>query len=174
MDIGAGLAWSDAGRGIEAKLKGRGLVTHEDSDFRERGFSGSLSWDPTPGSDLGPAFTLSQSVGGSASGGVDALIGRETMAGLAANDNGGALSRRLEAKIGYGIPVFGDRFVGTPEIGIGLSDSGRDYRLGWRLGLARRQDRVSMGLELEATRRESANDDREPEHGAGLKLTLRW
>ena len=112
-DIGAGLAWSDPVRGIEAELKGRGLLTHEDSDFRERGFSGSLSWDPTAGSDLGPSLTLTQSVGGQASGGMDALLGRDTMAGLAANDDG-ELTRRLEAVLGYGVPVFGDRFIGHP------------------------------------------------------------
>ena len=87
-------------RGIEAELKGRGLLTHEDSDFREHGFSGSLGWDPTPGSDRGPSLTLTQSVGGQASGGMDALLGRDTMAGLAANDDG-ELTRRLEATLGY-------------------------------------------------------------------------
>ena len=33
---------------------------------------------------------------------------------------------------------------------------------------------VSMDLGFEATRRESANDDRAPEHGAGVRFTLRW
>ena len=91
-DVGAGLAWSDPDRGIKAEFKGRGLLTHEDSDFRERGFSGSLAWDPTPGSDRGPSLTLTQSVGG-----MDALLGHDTMAGLAANDNA-ELTRRLEAE----------------------------------------------------------------------------
>ena len=172
-DIGAGLAWSDPVRGIEAELKGRGLLTHEDSDFREHGFAGSLGWDPTPGSDRGPSLTLTQSVGGQASGGMDALLGRDTMSGLAANDNG-ELTRRLEATLGYGVPVFGGRFIGTPEIGLGLSDTDRELKLGWRLGLARREGNVSMDLELEATRRESANDDREPEHGVGLRFNMRW
>ncbi len=49
----------------------------------------------------------------------------------AANGNSG--NQRLEGKIGYGLPVFGDRFTGTPEIGFGRSDGGRDYSLGWRL-----------------------------------------
>ena len=81
--------------------------------------------------------------------------------------------RRLEATLGYGMPVFGGRFVGTPELGLGLSESGRDYRLGWRLGLAD-SARVGFDLNLEATRREAANDDRVAEHGAQLKLNLRW
>ena len=71
----------------------------------------------------------------------------------------------------YGMPVFGDRFMLTPGLGAGLSDAGRDYRLGRRLGLARPR-RVSLELGLEGTRREAANDD--AEHGVGLRLTSRW
>ena len=48
-DVGAGLAWRDPARGIEAELRARGLLTHDDGGFRERGFSGSLAWDPDPG-----------------------------------------------------------------------------------------------------------------------------
>ena len=47
---------------------------------------------------------------------------------LGAGDNSDA--RRLELTAGYGIAMFGGRFTGTPEIGVGLSDGGRDYRLG--------------------------------------------
>ena len=43
-------AWSDPERGLSAEVKARGLLTHEDSGFGERGVSG--------GSDLGPAARL--------------------------------------------------------------------------------------------------------------------
>ena len=173
-DIGAGLAWSDPASGISAQLRGRGLLTHADGDFRESGFAGSLSWDPTPSSARGPTLRLSQTVGAQASGGMDSLLSRPTMAGLAANDDGGTLDRRrLEAKLGYGFAVFGDRLIGTPEIGLGLSDTGREYSLGWRLALAR-SHRVAFDLGLEGTRREAANDDRAPEHGLRLRGALRW
>ena len=62
----------------------------------------------------------------------------------------------------------------TPAVGVGLSDAGRELRVGWGVGLARREGTVSMDLEFEATRRESANDDREPEHGVGVRFSLRW
>ena len=172
-DIGAGLAWSDPASGISAQLRGRGLLTHADGDFRESGFAGSLSWDPTPSSARGPTLTLSQTLGAQASGGMDSLLSRPTMAGLAANDDGGTLDRRrLEAKLGYGFPLLGDRLIGTPEIGLGLSDTGREYSLGWRLALAR-SHRVAFDLALEGTRREAANDDA-PEHGLWLRGALRW
>ena len=172
-DIGAGLAWEDPGLGLKAEVRGRGLLTHEDEDFRERGLSGSLAWDPTPGSGLGPSLTLRQTVGASAAGGTDALLSRGTMADLAGNDNGGDIPRRLDLRLGYGMPVAGDRFIGTPEIGVGFSDTGHEYSLGWKLGLAR-PGRVSLDLSFEGTRSESANDDREPEHGISLRLRARW
>ena len=172
-DIGAGLAWEDPQRGLKAEVRGRGLLTHEDANFRERGFAASFAWNPTPGSKLGPSLTLRQSVGASATGGMDALLSRGTMAGVATNDNRENVARRLEVKLGYGLPVAGDRFIGTPEIGVGFSDTGREYSLGWGLGLARR-DRGSLDLSLEGTRHESANGDRGPEHGIGLRLRARW
>ena len=174
-DIGAGLSWTDAARGLNAEIRGRGLLTHEDGGFRERGFAASLAWNPTPGSALGPSIALRQTAGASASGGMDALLSRGTMAGLAANDNDNDVdvAHRLEVKLSYGLPAFGSRFIGTPEMGFGFSDTGRDYSLGWGLGLAR-QDRTSLDLSFEGTRRESANDDRKPEHGMGLRLKARW
>ena len=41
---------------------------------------------------------------------------------------------RLDALFGYGLPAFGDRFTGTPWLGLGRTDWGRDMRIGWRLG----------------------------------------
>ena len=136
-DIGAGLGWTDPARGLKAEARARGLLTHEDDGFRERGFSGSVAWQQKPSSDRGATLSLSQTVGGSSSGGGDALFSRNTLDGLAANDiDGGGNdleSRRLEAKFGYGFAAFGDRFTWTPEVGIGLSDTGRDFGVGWRL-----------------------------------------
>ena len=137
-----------------------------------------LTWDPRPDSGRGLKLTLQQTLGASATGGMDALLGRETLAGLAANDNGddGLQRRRLEVRLGYGLSAFGDRFTATPELGFGLSDTGRDYSLGWRLGLAQ-SGANALELKLEATRREFADDpadDRAPEHGIGVRLTARW
>ena len=175
VDIGAGAAWADPASGVKMKVDARGLLTHEASGFRERGIAGSLAWDPSPTSALGPSLTLRHSVGVSATGGVDALLNPDTARRLAANDDGDELGRRrFEAVLGYGVPVLGHRFIGTPELGVGVSDTGREVRLGWRLGLARGGERVSFTLGLEAARRESTNDEREPEDRIGLRLSLRW
>ena len=67
--------------------------------------------------------------------------------------------------------VFGGAFTGTPNVGFGLSDAARDYRLGWRLTPAA-SGAPGFEVNLDATRHEAANDD--AEHGAMLRTTVRW
>ena len=170
VDLGGGLAFAAPKRGLTFDVSARTLVAHEASGFRERGITAALSFDPRPSTDRGLTMSLRQTLGAASSGGADALFGRETLTGLGANDNGGA--RRLELTAGYGIAMFGGRFTGTPEIGVGLSDTGRDYSLGWRLGLGS-SGGTSFELGLEATRRESASDDA-AEHTVGFRLGATW
>ena len=173
MDVGGGLAWSDTARGIAAELRGRGLLTHEADGFRERGLSGSLSWDPQPAADRGPRASLTQTLGGQAGGGMNALLSRDTLAGLAGNDNGDD-RRRLEARFGYGFAALGDRFTSLPEIALGLSDTGSDYSLGWRLARGGGFGGGSFALSVEAQRREPANDDIAPEHRVRVRIDARF
>ena len=166
-DIGGGVLLAIPARGLSVSLEGRGLLVHEAKGFIDTGFGASVAWDQAPSSKRGLSLTVRHSVGGSATGGKDALFSREVMDGLAANGN-----QRLEGRVGYGLAVYGDRFTGTPELGYGLSDSGRDLSLGWRLTREGR-DAGSFEASLETTRRETANDN-DPEHGIGFRLTARW
>ena len=153
-------------------LNARGLLAHEASGLRESGASASLAWDPRPTTDRGLALTLRQGWGGSPAGGMNALLGRETLAGLADDDNGDTPGAgRLEAELGYGIPALGGALTATPHLGIGLSDTSRDYRLGWRLKSARK-GAAGFELGLDATRREAPGDD--AEHGLAARLSIRW
>ena len=68
---------------------------------------------------------------------MEALLTRETLAGLAGDGRGAGTwagsdaAGRLEGEVGYGLAVHGGEFIGTPNIGIGLSDGGvRDWRSG--------------------------------------------
>ena len=170
LDVGAGLTWSNPNRGVQVEVRGRGLLTHESKDFRERGLFGSFAWEPEQGTGLGPKLTLTQTLGGPASGGADALLGRETLAGLTANDNGDEMAqRRFEARFGYGFYAFGDRFTSTPEISFNLSNTDRDYSLGWRL-VRDAGDGVSLEFSFEA-RHESANEIVGLEHAMGFRFT---
>ena len=169
-DVGGGIVLADPGSGLLLRLNARGLLVHGASGFRERGVSGVLRYDPNPVSERGLSFTLVPSWGAASTGGADALIGRETLAGLSRTGMRPRVAR-LGAEFAYGFPAFAGRFTGTPYLGLGLTQGGGDARIGWRLAAARRDD-VDMTFGLEAARREDAGGD--PEHTAGLRLTTRW
>ena len=174
-DLGGGLAFADPASGLSLDLKAGGLAAHRESGFREWSASASVGWDLRPASDRGLSLSLTRSWGAAPSGGMDALLTRETLAGLAANDNGVGFrtAGRLEGEIGYGIALSGDGFTGTPNLGFGLSDGGaRDWRIGWRLTSAVPRD-PAFGINLDTTRKEPAIDAA-PEHGVLLTGTLRW
>ena len=171
LDLGGGLAWSDPASGLSAEIRARGLLAHGAKGFRDRGVSGSFAWAPGD-AGRGPSLALTRTVGAPASGGMDALLGRPTLEGLAANDGGDAADRQLELRGGYGFTVRG-RYAAMPEFGLGLANGWREYTLGWRFGLVQ-ADTATLDASLEATRREPANDNRTPEHGVALWVNARW
>ena len=174
-DFGGGLVFADPDLGLSFEPRARALVTHEADGFREWGASLSASWDPRPSTDRGLSLSLRQSWGASPTGGMDALLGRETHAGLAPADDeeGFRAASRLEADVGYGLALFGGAFTGTPNLGFGLSESARHYRLGWRLTSEVPGD-ADFVLSLEATRNEAASGHAPPEHRIMLRGALRW
>lgn len=174
LDLGGRLTWSHAASGISAEVSGRSLLTHESRGFRDLGIAGALTWAPDRNSDRGPSVTLSQSMGAPATGGMDALLGREALGELAANDSGDELqNRRLEFRMGYGFSAFGDRFTWTPELGLDLAQGHREYSLGWRLKLARGGP-TALELAADATRREHANENANPDHAIAFGLRARF
>ena len=76
MDIAGGLSYMNPGLGLSLGVKGRALVLHETAEVAEWGASGWLAWDPNPGSELGPALTVSPSIGTSPEGGAAGLWSR--------------------------------------------------------------------------------------------------
>ena len=175
MDVGGGLVVSDASTGLAVDVRVRTLLVHQDQDFSERGVSLSVSYNPTPSTPLGFVARVAPSWGGQAMGGAQALWGRETMGGSMAH-GGFAQGNRLDGEVGYGLPV-GTRFVGTPRVGFGTSDYGRDYRVGYGIGVL---DRESLNFELgvDAQRRENAMFRRPGEGGVDKQIlgraTLGW
>ncbi len=167
VEVGGGTVFADAARGLMAQVMVRGLVAHETADFRDWRISGSLRFDPTPSSALGPAVALTPSWGAPSSGGLAALLGRETLVGLSAHE--AASAGRLDAEAAYGLAVFGGRATGTPYLRVGQSEVFREVRMGYRLELLRWEG-LEMGIE--GMQRESTVDNRAPDREVMLHLAL--
>ena len=176
LDLGGGILLSHPEHGLQAEVRGRSLLSHAADGFQDRGFSGSLSWQQQPASDRGTMVSLSQSMGSTASGGADALLSSVTLEGLAAsngNGNDDLSNQRLELQLSYGFPTFGDRFTLTPEVGLGFSESGRDYRIGWNL--KRTGEGEALDLSLDLIRRENTSTGGgAPEHGVRFGVNTRF
>ena len=171
MELGGDLAFVDPRSGFTAELAAHGLLTHAVGGFRDRGVSAALAFHPNPSPARGLSLSLRHSAGASATGSADTLLHSETLARLAAT--GGAPSgRRLEAEAGYGFPILGGGFTSTPYLGIGASDGGNDWRLGWRLAPVR-HDILTFRLGIEVTRRQLDDNDAPPDHGIALRFVLR-
>ena len=191
IELGGGLAWTDPARGLTVEAKARTLIAHEDADYREWGASGSVRIEPDA-SGRGLSLSLSPAWG-AAEGGAQRLWSLRDARGLApdAEAPGGS---RLEAELGYGFAVLGDRGVATPYAGLSRSETGETLRLGQSLRLGASQWKVESAfgeaertytagygyrlrgdfeLGVEATRREAANDDA-AEHEIMLRLGARW
>ena len=84
---------------------------------------------------------------------------------------------RLDTEVGYGLPI-GSRFVGTPRAGVRTSEYGRDYRIGYGVGVLE-QGRLNLQIGVDAERRESSLFQMQ-EQGAGTdqrvlgRATVQW
>ena len=170
VELGGRISYSDTSSGLTVEANARTLIAHEDSGYEEWGASGSVRLDPGA-SGRGLSLSLAP-VWGTPSSGVERLWSARNAAGLVRDDDFEA-ERRLEAELGYGLAAFGGAFTGTPNLGFGLSDSARVYRIGWRLTPAARGD-SGFEVNLDATRREAAGDDAVPEHAIRLALRVRF
>ena len=164
LDVGGGLALSDTATGLSLQLQVRTLVVHQAEGFTDRGMSLSFGWDQTS-SPLGLTAKVAPSWGGQATGGAEALWGNQMTHGMGSHQMHGA-GGQLNAEVGYGLPV-GARFVGTPRFGLRTSPYGRDYQVGYGLGVLERGT-LNLDLRIEAQRREST-----PKGAAGNGLTGR-
>ena len=154
MDVGAGLVFADAVTGLLVDVRVRRLVVHQADGFAEHGLSISVSYNPTPTTPLGFTARVSPAWGGDAMSGAEALWGRESMGGMGHESVRGSGGHRLDTEVGYGLPI-GSRFVGTPRAGVRTSEYGRDYRIGYGVGVLE-QGRLTLQIGVDAERRESA------------------
>ena len=169
VEFGTGLGYADPSRGLDMALKVHGLAVHDEDGYDEWGVSGQLRLVPGhAGRGLSMSFTPSYGVD---PGGTERLWALPDAHALSGNEDA-APSNRLDTEFGYGLPVFGGGFTGTPNVGFGMSEAARDYRIGWRLTPAA-ANTSGFEVNLDAVRREAANDN-DAEHGVMLRSLFRW
>ena len=181
VELGGRITYANPETGLSLEANVRALVAHEDSNYEEWGASGALRL--VPGArGRGLSFSLAPTYGAPGSG-VEQLWSARDAGGLGSGGSTFDPESRIEGEIGYGLPAFGDRYTGTPNLGFGLSDGGsREYRLGWRLARANGSSSGSFGsfaLSLDATRSEPADNNDSgsgtaPEHAIVLRAGVRW
>ena len=168
VELGGGIAWVDPGLGLSLDLSGRTLLSHENDDLEDRGFSAQLGFDPDQTTERGLSLSLRQDFGGRAQGGLDTLFAPDPLEDRTGSD----AASRWAMEAAYGFPAFSGRVTGSPHVGLGLSTGARDYSIGWRLTPATNADAPDVSFGVKATRRESGTA--QPEHTAGVELLARW
>ena len=165
--LGAGLGYADPSRGLDMALRVHGLAVRAEDGHGEWGVSGSLRLAPGV---AGRGFSMSLTPSYGADQGGSGRLWMQPGPAVPAANGDAPMSSRFDAEVGYGVGVFGGGYTGTPNVGFGLSDTAREYRMGWRLNAAGGVGR-NFELNLDVTRREEGDG---AEHGIGARLTTRW
>ena len=166
IEVGGGVTWSDARRGLTIELAGHKLLTYDADELEDEGFSLSFDYDPVPDSAEGLSLSLNQEVGVRAKDGLEAVFGSEPLA----TRTDGEKENRMRLEAAYGVPVLGGRFIGSPHMGLGLATGSREYSLGWKVTPERHAPDLSFGVR--ATRTES--DALVPAHAIRFETVFRW
>ena len=168
VEVAGGLALVDPSRNLTAEVQVRGLVAHQVAGFRDWGMSGSLRFDPTPSSDIGPSLALAPAWGSSSSGGAAAFLGAAPQAGMAATGER-APGGRISAEAAYGMAFLDGQATGIPYLRMMFSETAREVGVGFRWGMLR-EERLTFGIA--GTWRSSAVGESTPERTVMMRLAL--
>ncbi len=162
VEVGGGVQWTDSRRGLNLQINGRSLITHHDSDIKDRGLSLSMGFNPSP-AEQGFTFTLKQDWG-TVSSGRERLLTAESLQPAQS-----ATGQRFKAQAGYGFTIGDGRYTAHPHLGVGLYAQERETTLGWRLQSTIGRSERTLGLKL--TRHEN---DNQSEHRMKVEAGVRW
>ena len=154
VEVGGGVRYTRPEIGLTAEFGARGLLAHSVDGYREWGASGSVRYDPYPGSPRGPSFVLSSSLGPMAASGLDPLWRRE-MAADSLSDPRVSYDQSIGAEVGYGFPIRGGAATGIPWAGVSLSERRRTLRLGYRVRIG---ESVTVGVD-QTLQQDTSGDD---------------
>ena len=166
-ELEGSLEWIDPVRGISANVQARGMLMHQEDEYREHSISGSFLWDPRPETQRGATMEISSGLRGSDTD----FVGRRIEEGVGGtvNVNEGDHSQYWRMDVGYGFGVLGDRFVSIPGFGVDWSEDVHEYTLGWQL---RRDDSDGFDAMLEVAQQHA--EDGQSQHGIGVRIRMRW
>ena len=164
LEIGGGLAHT-SGR-LSVEVNARGLVAHENTAYEERGFSGSVTYQPgKDGRGLSMKFG---SAWGATQSGVQSLWSRADASGLA---RGGApmdLAQRFQAEFGYGLHGRKGRALWAPFVAAETGQGGnQSLRMGLKLTSG---SNIEAGLEIG----QRATLRGQTQHAVQLRGSMRW
>ncbi len=164
LEVGVGLRYSNPDRGLTVDLASRSLLTHQASDFRERGWSASIGLDPGEhGRGLAVGLRSSE---GAAHGGIQQFWSQQQTfyrPGGPGFDQGG----RTEVEVGYGLGRAGGRYLLSPYGVVLLAGEGEGGT-----GAGVRYDFAQLfSLSLEVARRRGRGEA--PNDAVILHATLR-
>ena len=162
LEIGGGLGYT-AGR-VSVQVNARGLLAHQDTEYEEWGFSGSIAYIP---SEDGRGLSMKLGLGlGATQSGVQSLWNLQDTSGLVRGTDFDA-GQRLESEFSYGLEGLNGRGLWVPFVGARTSDGAQDYRMGLKLIAG-----ANAEAQLEIGRREEAA--RPPDDAIRLLGKLRW
>ena len=164
MEIGGGVRYAHPEQHLTAELYTRALPVHGAEGFRTWSLSGSLRYDPSASSELGPYFTLSSSRGLEEDGrhvswGIETIADPLQVGGAAAGWD-------IDTELGYGVSVLGGSATGTPWAGVSVSEGIPEYRLGYRLAFG-----SDLRVGLAGTLRDNATETEPPDYQVTLRLS---
>ncbi len=168
LEMGGGLDWSDPVRGLQIGLEGRTMVLHEDKNLKDWGVAFNFVYDRDPQSKRGLRAVLSHDFGGTASGGVAALLDSELFPGATRSDG----SVGWSAEMAYGLRDR-DGMVGSPYTRLRGDGSGFErMRVGYRIEPSA-LFAADMTVDLWAEPEMGANPD-DGAATAGIELRKPW
>ena len=143
LETGFGIVYAEPRLSLMVDATLNLLVAHQDSRYKEWGFTGSVRFDPGL-AGRGLSLTMMPSLG-SASQGAGRLWAMQDMGGLVPYGTPFDMGGQFAADLGYGMAGPGGRGTGTPYAGV--TQSGIGYcaiRYGWRWEMGQR---FNLGVE---------------------------
>ena len=160
-EVGGGVTYGHPETGLDLSARGRAVVSHTASGFKEWGLGFSAAYDPgVPGRGLHMSV---EPAWGNAASGMNSLWEETARSAKVSETDSDDEARQpdpdmaLAAEAGYGLGLMNERGLLTPFGALNLSNEHSGVRLGTRLSLEARRD-TDLDLSVYGEREGSSTD----------------